>query len=206
MQPLITQYAKKIKKFVKFCNKMVLKRLILYERMKSLKQNIEKIYNEHAKTVRNYIFCLCNDKSLAEEVTQETFYKAMKGIKKFRGDCKIEVWLCQIAKNVLFEERKRRRKIVLVSMDSEVGDIMDTFASGVDIEEEIIEREEKAELYKQIQKLDGPTKELVVLRLTTGLTYKDIAHLLGKTEAWVRVEFYRWKEKVKGGEKYETTK
>lgn len=185
---------------------MVLKRLILYEGMKSLKQDIEKIYKEHAKTIRNYIFCLCNDKSLAEEVTQEAFYRAMKGIRKFRGDCKIEVWLCQIAKNVLFEEQKRKRKIVLLSIDSEVGDIMDTFKSDVDVEEEVIEREEKAELYKQIQKLDGPTKELVVLRLTTGLTYKDIAHLLGKTEAWVRVEFYRWKERVKGGEKHETTK
>lgn len=185
---------------------MVLKRLILYERMKSLKQNIEKIYNEYAKTVRNYIFCLCNDRSLAEEVTQETFCKAMKGIKEFRGDCKIPVWLCQIAKHELYKELKRKCKMAVVSMDSEIGDIMDTFESNVNVEDEVIEREEKAELYKQIQELEGSTRELVYLRLTTELTFKDIAHILGKTEAWVRVEFYRWKERVKGGEKYETTK
>lgn len=183
---------------------MVIKRLILYERMKSLEQDIEKIYKEHMQTVYNYVFCLCNNKSLAEEVTQETFYRAMKGIKKFRGDCKIQVWLCQIAKNVLFKEQKRKRKIVLVSMDSEIGDIMDTFRSDTNIEEEVIEREQRDELYKQIQKLNGPLKELAYLRLTTELTFKDIAHLLGKTETWARVEFYRWKERIKGGEKDET--
>ena len=195
---------KKSKKFVKFCNKMVIKRLILYERMKSLEQDIEKIYREHMKTVQNYIFCLCNNKSLAEDVTQETFYRAIKAIKKFRGDCKMQVWLCQIAKNVLFKEQKRKRKIVLVSMNSEIGDIMDSFMADTNVEEEVIEKEQRVELYKQIQKLEGPTKELVCLRLTTELTFKDIAYFLGKTEAWARVEFYRWKEKVKGGEKYET--
>ena len=138
------------------------------------------------KTVYKYIFCLCNNKSLAEEVTQETFYIAMKSINKFRGECKIQVWLCQIAKHLLYKERKRKRKMVLISMDSEIGEIK----SDVNVEAEIIEREEKAELYKQIQKLNGPTKELVFLRLTTELTFKDIAQILGKTEAWTRVEFY----------------
>ena len=152
------------------------------------------------KTVYKYIFCLCNNKSLAEEVTQETFYIAMKSINKFRGECKIQVWLCQIAKHLLYKERKRKRKMVLISMDSEIGEIK----SDVNVEAEIIEREEKAELYKQIQKLNGPTKELVFLRLTTELSFKDIAQILGKTEAWTRVEFYRWKEKVKGGMRNET--
>lgn len=165
-----------------------------------MEQNIEEIYKRHMKTVYKYIFCLCNNKSLAEEVTQETFYIAMKSINKFRGECKIQVWLCQIAKHLLYKERKRKRKMVLISMDSEIGEIK----SDVNVEAEIIEREEKAELYKQIQKLNGPTKELVFLRLTTELTFKDIAQILGKTEAWTRVEFYRWKEKVKGGMRNET--
>lgn len=165
-----------------------------------MEQDIEEIYKRHMKNVYNYIFCLCNNESLAEEVTQETFYRAMKGINKFRGDCKIQVWLCQIAKHVLYKERKRKRKMLLISMDAEIGEIK----SDVNVEEEIIEREEKDELYKQIQKLDSPTRELVFLRLTTELTFKDIAQILGKTEAWTRVEFYRWKEKVKGGMRNET--
>lgn len=171
-----------------------------------MKQDIEKIYKEHMKTVYNYIFCLCNNRSLAEELTQETFYKALKGIKKFRGDCKIPVWLCQIAKHELYKEQKKKRKIIFVPMDSEFGDIISNIKSDVNIEDEVIEREEKAELYKQIQKLEGLTRELIFLRLTTELTFKDISQLLGKTEAWARVEFYRWKEKVKGGVKNEATK
>lgn len=165
-----------------------------------MKQDIEEIYKTHMKNVYNYIFCLCNNKSLAEEVTQETFYIAMKNINKFRGECKIQVWLCQIAKHLLYKEQKRKHKIVTLSMDSEIGEIK----SDINIEQEIIEREEKAELYKQIQKLDSPTRELVYLRLTTELTFKDIAQILGRTEAWTRVEFYRWKEKVKGGMRNET--
>lgn len=165
-----------------------------------MKQDIEEIYKKHMKNVYNYIFCLCNNESLAEEVTQETFYRAMKNINKFRGECKIQVWLCQIAKHLLYKERKRKRKMTLISMDAEIGQIK----SDVNVEEEIIEREEKDELYKQIQKLDSPTRELVYLRLTTELTFRDIAQILGKTEAWTRVEFYRWKEKVKGGMRNET--
>lgn len=165
-----------------------------------MKQDIEEIYKKHMKNVYNYIFCLCNNESLAEEVTQETFYRAMKNINKFRGECKIQVWLCQIAKHLLYKERKRKRKMTLISMDAEIGQIK----SDVNVEEEIVEREEKDELYKQIQKLDSPTRELVYLRLTTELTFRDIAQILGKTEAWTRVEFYRWKEKVKGGMRNET--
>ena len=90
------------------------------------------------KNVYNYIFCLCNNKSLAEEVTQETFYIAMKSINKFRGECKIQVWLCQIAKHLLFKEQKRKSKILVISMDSEIGEIK----SNINVEQEIIEKEE----------------------------------------------------------------
>lgn len=171
-----------------------------------MKQNIEKIYKENVKPVYNYIFCLCNNKSLAEEVTQETFYKAMKGIKKFRGDCKMQVWLCQIAKHELYKELKRKSKMAIISMDSEVGDIIGELSSDINVEDEIIEREQKTELYKQIQKLEGSTRKLVTLRLTSGLTFKSIAQILGKNETWARVQFYRWVEKVKGGNRNERTK
>ena len=163
-----------------------------------MEQDIEEIYKEHMKNVRNYIFCLCNNMSLAEEVTQETFCIAMKEIEKFRGECKIQVWLCQIAKHELYKEQKRKRKMAVISMDSEVGEIR-KIKSDFNVEEKIIEKEERSELYKQIQKLDSPMRELVYLKLTAGLTFKDIAQILGKTEVWTRVEFYRWKEKVKGG-------
>ena len=165
-----------------------------------MEQNIEEIYKKHMKSVYKYIFCLCNDKFLAEEITQETFYIAMKEIYKFRDECKIQVWLCQIAKHLYYKGQKRKRKMILVSMDAEIGEIK----SDINIEQEIVEREEKEELYKQIQKLDDTRRELVHLRLTKELSFKDIAQILGKTEAWTLVEFYRCKENIKGGVNYET--
>lgn len=157
-----------------------------------MEQNIEEIYEEHSKTVYRYLFCLCNDESLAEELTQETFYIATKKIDTFRNDCKIQVWLCQIAKNLWYKELKRRKKMAVVSMDAEIGDI----PSDVNLEDEFIESEERAELYKQVKNLDGPTRELISLRLTTELTFKEISQVLGKSEAWARVTFYRWKKEM----------
>lgn len=158
-----------------------------------MKQDIEQIYQEHLKTVYNYLFCLCHDESLAEELAQETFYLATKNIEKFRNDCKIQVWLCQIAKNLWYKELKRKKKAKVISIDSEIGEIKSDF----NVEEEYIESEEKAELYKQMKSLDEETRQLIYLRLTTQLTFREIAQILGKSEAWVRVTFYRGKEKMK---------
>lgn len=158
----------------------------------SLKQNIEEIYKQHSKTVYKYLYCLCQDEQLAEELTQETFYLAMKSIDTFRGDCKIQVWLCQIGKNEWFKELKRRKKARVVSMDAEIGEIK----SDIDVEDEFIESDTKEELYRHLEKLDEQTRNLILLKLTTGLTFKEIAEILGKSENWARVTYYRGKEKL----------
>lgn len=158
-----------------------------------MEQNIEEIYKEHSKTVYNYLYCLCHDESLTEELTQETFYLAMKNIKKFRNECKIQVWLCQIGKHLWYQELKRKKKATIISMDAEIGEIK----SDINLEEDFIEMATKEELYKQLEKLGETTKELIFLKLTTELTFKEIAQILGKTETWARVTYYRGKEKLK---------
>lgn len=105
------------------------------------KQKMEKVYQENAKAVYKYLFCLTHDADISEELTQETFYQATKGIEGFRGECKISVWLCQIAKRLWYKELKRRKEVPL----SEIGSIM------------------------------------------------------GKTENWARVTFYRGKQKLMKG-------
>ena len=69
-------------------------------------QNIEKLYNDYSQTVFKYLFCMTNDAGLSEELTQETFYQAIKSYSNFRGDCKVSVWLCQIAKHLWYKECK----------------------------------------------------------------------------------------------------
>ena len=137
---------------------------------------------------------LCKNDALAEDLTQETFYIATRKIDEFRNECKIEVWLCQIGKNLWYKELKRNKNAVLLSMDSEVGE---EIIADYDIETELIEKEEMVNLYKHMKNLDEPVRELIHLKLTTELTFKDIAQIIDKSEAWARVNFYRGKEKLK---------
>jgi len=156
-----------------------------------LEQNIEEIYKQYSKMVYYYLFCLCHNEFIAEELTQETFFRAVKTIEKFRSECKIQVWLCQIAKNLWYKETQRTKKLISISMDEEIGEI-----ESNNIEEEFIEKEEEAYVYKQIEKLSSPRRELVYLRLKLGLSFKDLGPMVGKSGTWARVEFYRWKQKI----------
>lgn len=181
------------KKIENFCNILIIFRLLLGERMEStLEQNIEEIYEEHSKLVYKYIFCKCRDESLAEEITQETFLIATKEIKKFRGESKIETWLCEIARKVLSKELKRMKKAKIISMDSEIGEIKSDF----DIEEDFIENAQTEEVYKEIEKLDEPLKDIVLLKLKADMSFVEISDVLGKSENSVRVKFYRWKQQM----------
>lgn len=157
-----------------------------------LEQEIAEIYQKHFEEVSKYLFCLCHDKALVEDLAQETFICATFGIKKFRKDCKIEVWLCQIAKNLWSKELRRRKKLTVISMDAEVGEI----GADINLEDEFIDREDRMILYKQLDKLDSSTKELMYLKLTTELSFIEISQVLGKSESWVRVTYYRTKEKL----------
>lgn len=154
---------------------------------------MEEIYKEYSKVVYYYLFSLCHNEFVAEELTQETFCRAVQTIEKFRNECKIKVWLCQIAKNLLYKERLRIEKMVTVPINEEIGEIELQY----DIEEEFIEKEEEESLYKKIEKLDSPRRELVYLRIKLGLTFKELGQIIGKSETWARVEFYRWKQKLK---------
>lgn len=80
-------------------------------------QNIEEIYKEYSTSVYKYLFCLTQNKEISEDLTQETFAIAVKDIKRFRGECKLSVWLCQIAKHLWYKELKKKNKIINVSFE-----------------------------------------------------------------------------------------
>jgi len=154
-------------------------------------QDIEEIYKEYFEVVNKYLFCLTQDSDLAEELTQETFYRAVEKIDRFKGNCKVQVWLCQIAKNLWYDELKKSKKYE--DIDKE-----ELFLVAEDnIEEEAIQSDFKINLFKKIKKLDGQTKEVMYLRLTGELSFKEIGRILDKSENWARVTFYRGKQKLK---------
>ena len=154
--------------------------------------SMDEIYREHSKTIYRYLLSLTHDADVSEELTQETFYQAVKSYKDFRGDCKVSVWLCQIAKHLWYKEAKRRN----LYQPEPLEEIMDTLASGEETEKEMLEREEKKILYERIEKLEEKTREVMRLRLSGDLSFREIGEILGRTENWARVTFYRGKQKI----------
>lgn len=156
-------------------------------------QNIEEIYKEYSTTVYKYLFCLTQNRDISEELTQETFAIAVEDIKKFRGECKLSVWLCQIAKHLWYKELKKRKKSVNVSFE----EVNDNILYDESLEEIICEKEEKLKLFKDMQKLDEKSREVMYLRMVGNLSYEEIGEILGKTANWSRVTFYRAKQKIR---------
>ena len=155
-------------------------------------QNMEEIYKEYFETVKKYLFCLTHNNDIAEELTQETFYKAVKNIHTFKDDCKISVWLCKIAKNTWLDSIKKNKNIKDMA-DNELFEI----ESLETTDEMVISNQGKLELYKKIQKLDEKTKDVIYLRITGDLNFKEIGDIFNKTENWARITFYRGKQKLK---------
>jgi len=152
--------------------------------------DMEQIYKEYFKTVYKYLFCLTHNNDISEELAQETFYKAIKRIDTYKGQCKMSVWLCQIAKNLWYNQYKRNKR---VTNSDELLDVQDLKI----LEEQVISNEEKILLYEKMQRLDEKTREVMYLRLTGELSFKEIATIMKKTENWARVTFYRGKIKLK---------
>lgn len=155
-------------------------------------QDIEKIYEEYFQTVNKYLFCLTHNNDISEELTQETFYRAVKKINTYKGECKMSVWLCQIAKNVWYDECRKNRKFKNISEDNLLN-----IEEKNTLEEKVISEDERISLYKKMQKLDEKTREVMYLRITGELSFKEIGIILNKTENWARVTFYRGKNKLK---------
>lgn len=153
---------------------------------------MEEIYKEYFETVKKYLLCLTHNNDIAEELTQETFYKAVKNIHTFKDDCKISVWLCKIAKNTWLDSIKKNKNIKDMA-DNELFEI----ESLETTDETVISNQGKLELYKKIQKLDEKTRDVIYLRITGDLNFKEIGDIFNKTENWARITFYRGKQKLK---------
>lgn len=152
--------------------------------------NMENIYNKYANSIKQYIFCITKDIGLAEDIMQETFVVAINQINKFRGDCEISVWLFSIAKKILYKKTKKNSIYNMVPIDEF------ELADNISIEEDCINKDNKLKLFEALQKLDPNTREVMYLRLTGDLTFKEIGKILNRTESWAKVTFFRGKQKL----------
>ena len=161
--------------------------------------NIEELYRTYFDIVYRYIRSVSQDGSLAEEVTQETFFKALKKADQFRGDCDVRVWLCQIAKNTLYDHLKKQKKQLLGDEKLEKTES----AGGELLEEKLAQRSQAMEIHKVLHRLSEPYKEVFSLRIFGELTFREIGMLFGKSENWARVTYYRARVKIREELEYE---
>ena len=155
--------------------------------------NIEELYRTYFDIVYRYIRSISQDGALAEEVTQETFFKALEKIDQFRGDCDVRVWLCQIAKNTLYDHLKKQKKQLLGDEKLEEAES----DGGELLEEKLAQRSQAMEIHKVLHRLSEPYKEVFSLRIFGELTFREIGMLFGKSENWARVTYYRARVKIR---------
>ena len=153
--------------------------------------NFEDMYQRFFKDVYLFVFSLSKDRQIAEDITQETFFKALKEIKHFRGDCSVKSWLCQIAKNLYISHMRKKTAVSLEDME-----VVPNQAADTNIEREYIQKEETLSIYKVLHLLDEPYKEIFLLRTLGDLSFKEIADVFHKTESWARVTYHRARLKI----------
>ena len=147
------------------------------------------IYTEYFTGVYKYVLNLCRNEAIAEEVTQETFFKAMRHIDQFNGSCKLYVWLCQIAKNTYFSLFKKQKRMAL-DIDANFPD------TASDLEKDYFDKETARRLHILLHNLNEPYKEVFTLRVFGELSFSQIGELFGKTDSWARLIFYRAKKQL----------
>ena len=151
-------------------------------------QEMEVIYQQHAQTVYRYLLSLTRDEDLSEELTQETFYQAIRSSGRYDGSCKVTTWLCAIAKNVLQSYRRKHPS----HEDLETADLVSPSA-----EQEADLSLSRVDLMRSVHALPEPYREVLYLRLFGDLPFREIGDIFGKPENWARVTFYRGKEKLR---------
>ena len=159
--------------------------------------DFEEIYRRYFNDVFLYIRGLSGDESLAEDITSDTFFKALKNIDRFRGDCDIRVWLCQIAKNSYFSQLKKTRR--QVSLEEE--DLSGLPDPGETPEEACLRRDNAARLQQLLHAVPEPYKEVFMWRVFGELSFREIGRLFQKSENWACVTYYRARKMIK--EKWE---
>ena len=150
--------------------------------------DLEKLYNDYFSVVYKYILSVSHDPLTAEEITQETFFKALKKIDSFRGDCSVRVWLCQIAKNTYYD---------LVKKQSHFTELTEAAEQEESYEFDFLADFDKREAHRILHNMKEPYKEVFTLRTYGDLSCSEIAELFEKTTSWARVTYHRARAMIK---------
>jgi len=154
--------------------------------------DMEIAYQQYSRLVYGFLYSHTHNAEWSEEMTQETFLKATMSISRYDGSCKLSVWLCQIAKHILWQELRKKSRFKTVELTDEFPDF--SISEG---EASVIRQENKMELYQAVHHLPEQEREVVLYRISGELSFREIGEILGKSENWSRTVFYRAKQKIR---------
>ncbi len=154
-------------------------------------EKLEELYRENEALVYHFLLSKCRNPHLAEDLTQETFLRAIHSIDSYNGSCKLSVWLCQIAKHLLYQHWEKQKEEVSL----EENDWMLT--DRTEVERQVLAREELLDVLNKLHRLPVNMREVMYLRISADLSFREIGQIMGKSENWARVNFFRAKELLK---------
>lgn len=158
---------------------------------------MEELYIQNTQIVYYFLYSMCKDEFLAEDLMQETFLRAFESLERYDHSCKISTWLCQIAKHVLYQYWSKTRKETFVELN-------DQLMAANDTEKLAMNRIELLDIWDKLQLLPNTMRQVILFRVMNELPYKEIGAILGKSENWARVTFFRAKtlllKEVQNGE------
>ena len=153
------------------------------------KEISEQLYEAYYMKVYSFVMTLAKSKTLSEEITQEVFFRAITTEKTFRGESDTFTWLCAIAKNLFYDEMRRRGR-QSKEVTAELPD------SGDDPAAAVADADASFRIHLVLHELDEPYKEVFELRCFGELSFQQIGTIFKKTESWARVTYHRAKLKI----------
>ena len=150
----------------------------------------ERIYREYFTDVELYLRAICKDASLAEELTEQVFFQALKALPKFRGDCDIRTWLCSMGRNAYLSHLRKAKPTEDIS-EIQIPD------PRKPLQEQIEDKEQAMTVHRVLHDLPEPYKEVFSLRVFGQLSFGDIGSLFGRTQNWACVTYHRAKQKIR---------
>lgn len=159
-----------------------------------MKADFEELYQRFFKDVYLFVLSMSRDPHTAEEITQETFFRALKEMRHFKGNCSVTSWLCQIARNLYMDQLRKSRRLL---PESDVEESLSSRQSpSPDMAETCIKKEDALSIYRILHCLDEPYKEVFTLRALGELSFREIGDIFGKQESWARVTYHRARMKI----------
>lgn len=152
-----------------------------------LAMDFEKIYNSYYMKIYSYVMTIIKNPHMAEEITQEVFFKALKTDNSFNGASSEFTYLCAIAKNTCMDILRKYSRTQ--ELNTDIPDKTDIFSKMENEDMEFI-------IHQILHSMEEPYKEVFQLRIFGELSFLKIGNIFGKTENWARVTYHRARLKI----------